>query len=102
MQYTGQALGCDAQQAIEEYAVGGGIPRYWELRADYKDNETAIEKLLLDNKGFLAEEPIRLLRGDMRDTVQVSTLLSIIGNGANRISEIAGRVGKEATQITEL
>ena len=101
VQYIGQALGCDAQKAIEEYAVWGGIPRYWELRADYKDNETAIEKLLLDNKGFLADEPIRLLRDDMRDTVQASTLLSIIGNGANRLSEIAGRVGKEATQITE-
>ena len=96
VQYIGQALGCDAQKAIEEYAVWGGIPRYWELRADYKDNETAIEKLLLDNKGFLADEPIRLLRDDMRDTVQASTLLSIIGNGANRLSEIAGRVGKEA------
>ena len=33
--------------------------------------------------------------------MQASTLLSIIGNGANRLSEIAGRVGKEATQITE-
>ena len=101
VRYIGEALGCDAQQAVEEYAVWGGIPRYWELRADYKDNETAIEKLLLDNKGFLADEPIRLLRDDMRDTVQASTLLSIIGNGANRLSEIAGRVGKEATQITE-
>lgn len=101
VQYIGQALGCDARQAVEEYAVWGGIPRYWELRADYTDNETAIEKLLLDNKGFLADEPIRLLRDDMRDTVQASTLLSIIGNGANRLSEIAGRVGKDATQITE-
>lgn len=101
VQYIGQALGCDAQNAVEEYAIWGGIPRYWELRADYNDNETAIEKLLLDNKGFLADEPIRLLRDDMRDTVQASTLLSIIGNGANRLSEIAGRVGKEATQITE-
>ena len=55
----------------------------------------------MDNKGFLADEPIRLLRDDMRDTIQASTLLSIIGNGANRLSEIAGRVGKEATQITE-
>lgn len=101
VQYIGQALSCDSKQAIEEYAVWGGIPRYWELRADYKDNETAIKKLLLDNKGFLADEPIRLLRDDMRDTVQASTLLSIIGNGANRLSEIAGRAGKDATQITE-
>ncbi len=37
----------------------------------------------------------------MRDSVQTETILSIIGNGANRMSEIAARVGKEATQLTE-
>ena len=69
------------------------------MRADYKDHETAINKLQLDNKGFLADELIHLLRDGMRNTIQASNLLSIIGNGANRLSEIAGRVGKEATQI---
>lgn len=37
----------------------------------------------------------------MRDTVQSITLLSIIGNGANRISEIGSRAGKDAGTITE-
>lgn len=101
VKYIGDALGCNAESAVEEYAIWGGIPRYWELRADYKDRDTAMRNLLLDTKGFLAEEPIRLLRDDMRDTVQASTILSIIGNGANRISEIASRVGKDVTQITE-
>lgn len=101
VKYIGDALGCNAENAIEEYAIWGGIPRYWELRADYKDRDAAIRNLLLDTKGFLSDEPIRLLRDDMRDTVQASTILSIIGNGANRISEIASRVGKEVTQITE-
>lgn len=101
VKFISEALKCDDENAIEEYAIWGGIPRYWELRADYKDRESAIRNLLLDTKGFLAEEPIRLLRDDMRDTVQASTILSIIGNGANRISEIASRVGKDVTQITE-
>ena len=101
VRYICDALNCDAENAIEEYAIWGGIPRYWELRADYEDRKDAIRNLLLDTKGFLAEEPLRLLRDDMRDTVQASTLLSIIGNGANRISEIASRVGKDVTQITE-
>lgn len=96
-----EALKCDAQDAVEEYAVWGGIPRYWELRADYPDKDSAMRALLLDPKGFLADEPLRLLRDDMRDTVQASTLLSIIGNGANKLSEIAARAGKEAPQITE-
>ena len=72
--YICQALGVDETTAVEEYAVWGGIPRYWELRADYPDQDTAIRKLILDTKGILAEEPQRLLRDDLRDTVQTSTI----------------------------
>lgn len=99
--YIGQALNVNTIAAVEEYSIWGGIPRYWELRADYPDMDTAIRELALDTKGILAEEPQRLLRDDLRDTIQTSTILSIIGNGVNRITEIASRAGKEATQISE-
>lgn len=99
--FVPEALNCDAVHAVKEYSVWGGIPRYWELRNDYPDCETAIRKLLLDTQGILLEEPQRLLRDDMRDTVQSMTLLSIIGDGANRLSEIASRAGKPASEITE-
>ncbi len=99
--YIMEALGCDAEQAVREYAVWGGIPRYWELRRDYVTLDEAIRNLLLDTQGILAEEPQRLLRDDMRDTVQTATLLSVIGNGANKLSEIASRTGKSANEITE-
>lgn len=99
--YICDALKCDAINAVEEYAVWGGVPRYWELRADYDNRVNAIRNLLLDPKGFLSEEPLRLLRDDMRDTLQSATLLSVIGNGVNRISEIAARVERDVTQITE-
>ncbi len=100
-QYMSMAMECDAVQAVEEYAIWGGVPRYWELRRDYPDKETAIRKVLLDSQGPLIEEPQRLLRDDMRDTVQASTLLTIIGNGANKLSEIATRVGKDSSTISE-
>jgi AAA+ ATPase superfamily predicted ATPase len=99
--YTAAALGVDAAQAVEEYSVWGGIPRYWELRRDYPDLKSAVKNLILDTQGMLNDEPQRLLKDDMRDTVQAITLLSIIGNGANRISEIASRAGREASTITE-
>ncbi len=99
--YVGMAMECDAVQAVEEYAIWGGVPRYWELRRDYPDKETAIRKVLLDPQGPLIEEPQRLLRDDMRDTVQASTLLTIIGNGANKLSEIATRAGKDSSTISE-
>lgn len=99
--YIGEALQCDAVQAVKEYAIWGGVPRYWELRKDYSDLDTAIRKILLDPQGVLIEEPQRLLRDDMRDTVQASSLLTIIGNGANKPSEIAARAGKDTNGISE-
>ena len=98
--YTGLALECNDEEAVREYAVWGGIPRYWELRNNYDTLEAAIEALLLDPDGVLFEEPTRLLRDEMRDTLQANTILSFIGNGANKLSEIASRAEKKATDLT--
>ena len=95
-----QALHCDAEQAVREYAVWGGIPRYWVLRENYDSLHDAIENLLLVSEGTLYEEPSKLLYDEMRDTVQASSILSFIGNGANKLSEIASRAEKQATDIT--
>lgn len=99
--YTRQALECTAEESVTEYAVWGGVPRYWEIRKDYPSLMEAITAQILDPNGFLMDEPQRLLRDDMRDSVQPETILSIIGNGANRMSEIASRAGREASQLTE-
>ena len=98
--YAGEALKCDSKQAVREYAVWGGVPRYWELRSNYGDYYDAIEHLLLTSEGTLYDEPYRLLQDEMRDTVQASSILSFIGNGANKLSEIASRAERQATDIT--
>jgi len=93
-------LKCSDIQAIEEYSVWGGIPRYWELRQKNNSLHNAIENHIINSLGTLYEEPYRLLFDDMRDIIQASTLLSVIGFGANRLSEIAARMEKPATQIS--
>ena len=98
--FVSEALRCDAAQAVSEYAVWGGVPRYWELRENYDSLYDAIEHLLLTSEGTLYDEPFKLLYDEMRDTVQASSILSFIGNGANKLSEIAARAEKQATDIT--
>ena len=98
--FIGQALHCDARQAVREYAVWGGVPRYWELRNNYGSLYAAVWNLLLTPDGTLYDEPSRLLQDEMRDTVQASSILSFIGNGANKLSEIAARAERQATDIT--
>ena len=92
-------LPIDAIQAVEEYSVWGGVPRYWELREREKDLFEAIKYNMLSVNGTLYEEPLRLFLDDMTQSTQSETILSVIGNGSNRLSEIAGRLGKNATDL---
>ncbi len=98
--YIREALSCPALQAVEEYAVWGGVPRYWEIRLQSPSLNEAIAYNLLNAQGLLFEEPYRLFIDDMRDIVQATTLLSFIGNGVNRLSEIASRANKPATSLS--
>lgn len=100
IRYLQEVLKCGAAQAVEEYAVWGGVPRYWELRLTESNLWEAIDYHLMSSQGTLNEEPLRLFMDDMRDVVQTSTLLSVIGNGVNRLSEIAGRLEKPATSLS--
>jgi len=94
------ALKCKPDQAVTEYSVWGGVPRYWELRAEEDSFKEAIINIILDRYGVLHEEPARLFLDDMRESVQAFSILSVVGNGSNRLSEIAARLNKPATQLS--
>jgi uncharacterized protein len=98
--YIQEALGFDATQAVEEYAVWGGVPRYWELREHNTSLDDALWNNILSVNGTLYEEPIKLFQDDVKDIVKTYTLMSYIGNGANRLSEIASRCNEPATNLS--
>ena len=87
-------------ELLDAWAVWGGIPRYWEVAADYKSLWKAVEDAVLNPMGVLHREPERILLDDLRDTVQAASILSLIGRGCHRISEIAGRLGIPATSLS--
>lgn len=90
----------DPNQALEAYSVWGGVPRYWELASEYPDLESAIRHLILSPLGVLYDEPARLLEDDMRDTTQANSIMSLIGQGCHRMSEIAARLEKPSTSLS--
>jgi AAA+ ATPase superfamily predicted ATPase len=98
--WIGDALSIDdPEDAVTAFAHWGGIPRYWELARDHADPARAVRDLVLDPLGVLHEEPGRLLLDDLRDTAQAASILTLIGRGCHRVSEIAGRLAKPATSI---
>jgi AAA+ ATPase superfamily predicted ATPase len=98
--YLQEALDLDAQSCIEHYAVWGGVPRYWKLAESSASLRDAIWEHILSDMGALYEEPQRLFRDDMKDIVKTSTIMSVIGSGTNRLSEISSRLGEPATNLS--
>jgi len=88
------ALELSAENAVKAYATWGGVPRYWELASEYESHEEALEDLVWNVRGVLHEEPGRLLLDDLRSAVQPYSILSLIGTGCSRPSEIAARMEK--------
>ena len=98
--YMMDALKIDAGAAVEEYAVWGGVPRYWELREYCPSLTDALWHNVFSVNGTLYEEPIKLFQDDVKDIVKTSTIMSYVGYGVNRLSEIAARCNEPTTNLS--
>lgn len=103
MSYLREGLGVkSAQEAVKAYAVWGGVPRYWVAAERYRDNlDRALDELVLDPLGVFHEEPNTLLQSEIPSAISLRPCLDAIGLGANRMSEIAGRLGLPATTVSK-
>lgn len=99
--YLKELLDTSAERTIEEYSVWGGIPRYWMERAKYRSLFTAIEKLIISKYALFYDEPVILFLDEMRTSLQSNSILSLVANGANKLSEIAARLQKPATNLSK-
>lgn len=98
--YIREALELDDEQAIVEYSIWGGVPRYWELREGFRSLEDALWKNVFNINGIFFEEPAKIFQDDVNDIVKISTIISYIASGANRLSEIAARCKEPATNLS--
>lgn len=98
--YLQEALDLDTEETIENYAVWGGIPRYWKLREDSSSLREAIKDHILSSFGALYEEPQHLFRDDLKDIVKTATIMTIVGGGATRLKEIASKCNEPATNLS--
>ena len=98
--FLSKALNLDPTETVENYALWGGVPRYWKLRDGCSSLRDAIDTHIFSNMGTLYEEPHHLFRDDIRDPVKTSTIMSIVGNGIHRLSEIASRCNEPATNLS--
>lgn len=98
--FIADALGLGPEESVKEYSVWGGVPRYWELREKYSSFHEALQEMVFSPTGILFDEPVKLFEDDIKDIVKTSTIMSYIGAGINRPSELAARCNRPATDLS--
>ena len=81
------------------YAVLGGVPRYWETFQGEDDMWAALREQVFSPQGLFHDEPNHVLQDDLQDSVQATSVLSLVGRGVERLVEIAGRLQVPATAL---
>ena len=88
------------------YGIVGGTPQYLLQMNDTLSVEDNIKNTFLNPVSFLYEEPINLLKQEVREPAIYTAIITAIAAGASRMSEISGKVGENtnvcATYIKNL
>lgn len=77
------------------YGVAGGTPQYLLQIDDNLSVEENIKNTFLNPVSFLYEEPINLLKQEVREPAIYTAVIAAIATGASRMSEISGKVGED-------
>lgn len=86
-------------QAVEQYSVTGGVPKYLEFFQDDADLLDQIKETVLSKSGFLYEEPYFLLKSEAMSSVNYFSIIKVIADGNHKLSKIAGTLGEESTSL---
>ena len=88
------------EQAVEQYAVTGGVPKYLEFFADDRRLEEQFKDVVLSKNGFLYEEPNFLLKNESVTAVNYFSIIKAIADGNHKLGKIASVLGQETSALT--
>lgn len=77
------------------YGVAGGTPQYLLQMSDKLSVEDNIKNTFLNPMSFLYEEPVNLLKQEVREPAIYTAIITAIATGHSRMSEISTKVGED-------
>lgn len=87
------------EDLVRYYACVGGTPHYLAGIDEGLTFEENIANLFFSKEGLLYEEPLMLLRQELREPALYSSILDAVACGANRPQAIADRIGENRTAV---
>ncbi len=85
----------DPSELLRYYATFGGTPYYLSQIDDHAPYEDNVSQLLFSKSGLLYEEPMMLLRQELREPALYNSVLYAVASGATSQKRIAEAAGME-------
>lgn len=79
------------------YGIVGGTPQYLLQMSDKLSVEENIKNTYLNPMSFLYEEPVNLLKQEVREPAIYNAIITAVATGYSRMSEISIKVGESTT-----
>lgn len=90
-------LGFSEEAQAILYGITGGIPEYISRIDNAKDLDANIIDLFFDESGRLFEEPVNLLKQELKEPASYHSIISAIASGASRMNDISTKTGLETS-----
>ena len=88
------------EQAVEQYAITGGVPKYMEFFQSDEPLVEQIRRVVLSKNGFLYEEPDFLLNEEVQTPINYFSVLKAISDGNHKLSKIGMTMEQDTSAIT--
>lgn len=88
------------EQAVEQFALTGGVPKYLEFFEDGRPLEEQLKDVVFSKNGFLYEEPNFLLKSEFLTAVNYFSIIKTIADGNHKLGKIASALGQESSSLT--
>ncbi len=82
------------------YGIVGGTPQYLLQMSDTLSVEENIKNTYLNPMSFLYEEPVNLLKQEVREPAIYNAIITAIATGHSRMSEISTKVGEDTNVVS--
>ena len=84
---------------VERYAVTGGVPKYIELFDRRAELFSEIERLVLNKRSLLFEEPVFLLQNEVAEVGSYFSIIKSIAAGNRRMGKICADLEAKKTNL---
>ncbi|WP_138206531.1 ATP-binding protein [Haloimpatiens lingqiaonensis] len=88
------------EDKVKAYGVLGGIPQYLLKFQGNKNIKENIKNELLNKSSYLYDEPLNLLKQELREPAMYNSIIEAIATGSSKLNEISTKIGEEGSKCS--